>query len=135
MKTYTSRSQTIALFLMLLCTAFTSTGQILWKLGLAEINFSQPLTVLNITFLLGFVFYGISFLLMLQAFKRGELSLLYPIIATSYVWVSIFSPLIFPTDSMNNIKWLGVIVILISISLLGFGSTRNIEEKLIVKTE
>jgi len=119
---------------MVFSTIFTSTGQILLKLGLTEINFYSPLTILNLTFFLGFFCYGIAFFLMLQAFKRGELSLLYPIIATSYVWISIFSPLIFATDSMNMTKWIGVLIILISITLLGFGSTRNIKQKMVIRS-
>jgi len=134
MKTYTSRSQTIALFLMIFATAFTSTGQILLKLGLTDINFYLPLTFLNLTFFIGIFCYGIAFLLVLQAFKRGELSLLYPIIATSYVWISIFSPLIFANDSMNMTKWVGILIILISITLLGFGSIRNVEKRMVIKS-
>jgi len=134
MRTYTPRSQTIALFLMIFATAFTSTGQILLKLGLTDIHFYLPLTFLNLTFFIGIFCYGIAFLLVLQAFKRGELSLLYPIIATSYVWISIFSPLIFANDSMNMTKWVGILIILISITLLGFGSIRNVEKRMVIKS-
>ena len=47
--------------------------------------------------------------------KKGELSVLYPIVATSYVWVSILAPFFFPTESMNSWKWMGVLLILFSI--------------------
>jgi len=112
-----------AIFLVILCTLFTSSGQIFWKLGLGKINFNNVVSVINLPFVLGFVAYGIGLMLMLMAFKKGELSVLYPIIATSYVWVSLFSPIIFPTDFMNFWKWVGVVVILVSVSILGFSGT------------
>ena len=119
------KTQKQAILFILLCTVFTSLGQILWKLGLVNVEFSNLFTFVNFPFILGFFAYGIGFGLMLRAFKYGELSVLYPIVATSYVWVSLFSPIIFPNDFMNVWKWLGVLVILISVSLLGIGSSRR----------
>ncbi|MBI2662545.1 hypothetical protein HYX11_03740 [Candidatus Woesearchaeota archaeon] len=117
-----------AIFLMLLCTLFTSTGQIFWKLGVKNASFSNLLSFVNVLFIAGCLFYGVGAILMLIAFKSGELSVLYPIIATSYVWVSLASPLIFLTDKMNVLKWIGVIIILISICILGYGSSKKGEE-------
>ncbi|MBU0457518.1 MAG: hypothetical protein ABH824_00370 [Nanoarchaeota archaeon] len=114
-----------AFILMIACTLFTSIGQLLWKLGIVKINFSLPLSLLNFPFLLGFVSYGVGASLMILAFKNGELSILYPLIATSYVWISIFSPLLFSTDSMNIWKWSGVFMIVFSVSLLGWGSSKK----------
>ena len=123
-RTFQSGStQRKAILLILLCTVFTSLGQILWKLGLIQIDFNYPLTLINFPFIMGFFAYGIGFGLMLLAFKDGELSVLYPIVATSYVWVSLFSPILFPDDFMNVEKWLGVMIILISVGLLGIGSS------------
>lgn len=117
-------TQKKAIALMVLCTIFTSLGQILWKLGVNKYVSGNILTLLNTPFILGFVSYGVGAMLMLVAFKRGELSVLYPIVATSYVWVSLISPRLFPEDFMNAWKWSGVIIILISISILGWASSR-----------
>lgn len=114
-----------AVGLAVACTLFTSAGQILWKFGVVKIQWGDWLTFLNFPFIFGFVAYGIGAILMLLAFKQGELSLTYPTIAASYVWVSLLSPYFFPSDVMNAWKWAGVILILISVSLLGWGSTRN----------
>jgi len=118
-----------AIFLMLLCTLFTSTGQIFWKLGVKNASFNDVLSFVNVLFIVGCLFYGMGAVLMLIAFKSGELSVLYPIIATSYVWVSLASPLIFVTDVMNSWKWAGVILIVTSICLLGYGSMNKSGEK------
>jgi len=118
----------LALLLMVLCTIFTSLGQIFWKIGVEKISLNLFWSIFNLPFLSGFFFYGIGFLLMLAAFRKGELSILYPIFATNYIWVSIASPLIFPDDVMNVWKWFGVLVILLSVSLLGWSSTRKEEQ-------
>lgn len=114
-----------AIFWIILCTLFTSVGQLLWKKGLINLNFSDWLSFFNWFIILGFISYGFGFILMLLALKLGELSVLYPIIATGFIWISIFSPMFFPSDAMNLWKWAGVILIIISVSLLGIGAKRS----------
>ena len=116
-------TSTKALVLIFFCTIFTSAGQLLWKAGVTFFDFSSPisshfLTFLNLPFVLGCVSYGIGLLLMLLAFRSGELSVLYPLVATSYVWVSIASPFFFATEIMNFWKWAGVLLIVFSVFLI-----------------
>ncbi len=119
------KTQKKAIIIMVFCTIFTSLGQIFWKLGVGNLRLSNLLTFLNPFFLLGFVSYGTGAILMILAFRRGELSVLYPIVATSYVWVSLISPYLFPDDFMNAWKWAGVLMILVSVSVLGWGNSRG----------
>ena len=121
-----NHTQLKAVLLMAFCTLFTSGGQILWKWGMKTIDFSQLITFLNFPFLLGFVSYGIGAALMILALRKGELSLVYPVAATSYIWVSLISPRLFPTDIMNAWKWSGVLVILLAVSILGYGGSRHV---------
>lgn len=114
--------------LMIACTIFTSAGQLLWKAGSLRISFSNLLTFFNLPFLLGCVLYVIGSLLMILALKKGELSVLYPVVATSYVWVSLLAPVFFPGDSLNGWKLAGVLVILASISLLGWSTSRQLKK-------
>ncbi len=120
-------TQLKAVLTMVLCTIFTASGQILWKLGVGALSFANLWTFLNLPFILGFVSYGIGAALMITAFRKGELSILYPIVATSYVWVSLLSPALFPGDFMNAWKWAGVLTILFAVSILGWGSSRMAE--------
>src|SRR3989338_1963357 len=129
MEVIITRTQKRAIALMVLCTIFTSLGQILWKLGVNKYISNDIFSLLNIPFVLGFVSYGLGAVLMLIAFRRGELSVLYPIVATSYIWVSIISPRLFPDDFMNAWKWAGVVIILISVSILGWASSRKKKEE------
>lgn len=124
MKMIEKSSLRTGFLLMIACTIFTSAGQLLWKAGALKISFSNPLSFFNIPFIAGCLLYVIGSLLLILALQRGDLSVLYPVIATSYVWVSIFAPLFFPTEIMNIWKWLGVLLILFSVSLLGWSSSR-----------
>ncbi len=106
-----------AVLLVLLCTLMTSTAQIVYKFGV------KPFNIYLI--LLGLAIYGIAAVVLITALKGGELSVLYPIIATSYIWVSLFSPVFFASDSMNMLKWVGIIFIIMGISFIGFGSKKQ----------
>ena len=112
-----------AIFLIVFCTLFTSLGQLLWKAGINQMQPGILHSIINFPFVGGSISYALGAILMILAFREGELSVLYPIIATSYVWVSLFSPLWFSSDFMNSWKWAGVLVILFSVSLLGIGDT------------
>lgn len=108
---------------MIACTIFTSAGQLFWKAGALKISFFNPVSFFNLPFIAGCSLYVVGSLLMILALKKGELSVLYPVIATSFVWVSVLAPFFFPTEAMNGWKWAGVLLILFSISLLGWSSS------------
>jgi uncharacterized membrane protein len=108
-----------AIGLVLLCTIFTTTAQYFWK------NATNQNSIQGILFShylwIGFVFYGLSAVLLIVALKGGELSVLYPIIATSFIWVTLISAyLIHETVGFN--KWIGVFSIIVGITFLGVGS-------------
>ena len=113
-----------AIGLAIICTVFTSVGQVLWKFGLTRIEFTNLWTLINVPFIFGFVSYGLGAVFMLLAFKYGELSLVYPFISASYVWVILLSMYLF-SDVMNWWKWFGVIIIVVSVCLLGYGSSKR----------
>ena len=119
-------TQSKAIVFIVWCTFFTSAGQVLWKLALKEVVLFNPFTWINLWFISGFVSYGVGLIFMLLAFRRGEVTILYPILATSYVWVSITSPYFFPSDIMNAWKWAGVLVILGSVMLLSWGGQKGV---------
>ena len=71
----------------------------------------------------GYCLYGISTLLLVLALKDGELSLLYPVIALTYVWVTVLSFLIFH-DDINPWKLAGIVLIVSGVAVLGKGGRR-----------
>jgi len=110
-----------AFSLMVLCTLLTSTAQIFYKKGAADLSFNIASLATNYNLIAGMIIYIVGAFLMITAFRGGEVTVLYPIIATSYVWVSI-SSIFFLGESMNLLKWLGIITIIAGIILVGFGS-------------
>ncbi len=118
-----TNSKYLGFGLMVFCTFFTSIGQILWKFGVNSFTGSL-FSIINVPFVLGCVAYGFGLILLLASLKYGELSVLYPVIATSYIWVSLLSSYLFQTDSMSLYKWVGIGFILISIALLGYKSEK-----------
>lgn len=110
-----------AMALVILCTLFTTAGQYFWKLGADNIELTFSGMIINYWLLLGFVFYGISVVILVFAFKGGELSVLYPLIATSFIWVTIISSIALKEVITAN-KWLGVFTIIVGISFIGVGS-------------
>jgi multidrug transporter EmrE-like cation transporter len=79
--------------------------------------------IANLPLMGGYCLYGISTVLLVIALKDGELSLLYPVIALTYVWVTVLSFLIFH-DQINQWKLLGIALIVAGVGVLGKGGRR-----------
>ena len=65
--------------------------------------------------------YAIGTILFIPALRGGDLSILYPFVALTYIWVSLLS-VKFLGEKMNKLKWLGILSIIIGVSFIGLGS-------------
>jgi multidrug transporter EmrE-like cation transporter len=119
------RTQTWAFALTLLCTFFVSAGQIFFKFAAGRITPDIFSILTNVPLFLGLASYGIGLLLLLLAFRGGELSVLYPIIATGYIWVCLTAPFFFKDDYMTIQKWIGLAFVTAGIVSIGIGSSRK----------
>ena len=116
------KTKSWAIGLIILCTLFTSSAQVFYKFGAAKLVLTDIMTIItNYNIFIGLFLYGISAFLMLLAFKGGEVTVLYPIFATSFIWVAILSNIFF-SEPLNLFKWLGVGSIIIGISFISYGS-------------
>jgi len=77
----------------------------------------------NLPLMAGYCLYGLSTVLLVVALKDGELSLLYPVIALTYVWVTVLSLAIFH-DDINPWKLSGIVLIVGGVTVLGKGGRR-----------
>jgi drug/metabolite transporter (DMT)-like permease len=109
-----------AVFLMVACTLFTSIAQVFYKIGALRL----PEIITNYHILIGLILYGIGALILVTAFKFGEVTLLYPIIATSYIWVSILSWIVF-SETIRVFKWFGIAFIIAGITVIALGSKKK----------
>ena len=114
-----------AALLVLFTTLLTSSAQILWKKGSATLAFDILGIITNNYLIGGILLYAIGGILIIVSFRGGEVSVLYPIIATSYVWVSFLS-IRFLGETMNLMKWIGIISIIAGIISIGYGSKDHI---------
>jgi len=110
-----------AIGLMVLCTAFTSVAQVLYKFGSAKLEFNLIALITNVPLISGMILYALGAVIMIIAFKGGEVSVLYPIIATSYIWVSLMSTYFF-NENLNFFRWVGILIIITGIIFISIGS-------------
>lgn len=108
------------LVLVLFCAFLASIGQVFFKMGSKTFEFSIVGILGNYKFILGATLYGLSALLFVFALKQGELSILYPIIATSYIWVLFLSHFFFE-ESITMVKITGVMLIVSGVALITKG--------------
>jgi len=81
-------------------------------------HFSFMQAVSNAPLLAGYCLYGINTLLLMLALRDGELSMLYPIIALTYVWVTMLSTYFF-NEQISLPKIAGIMVIVGGVTVLG----------------
>jgi len=116
-----SATKNWAIGLIVLTTALTSIAQVLYKKGVSSPAWSIPF----LTFIIiGMCLYAIGAVMMIIAFKGGEVTVLYPIFASSYVWVILLSNYFFQ-ESITLFKIIGVAIIIIGITFISFGSTKG----------
>ena len=117
-----------ALFIVVGCTLIGASAQVLIKSGANHLThsgfFGAILGILTNPLLFsGYCLYGVFAALLVYALRHGELSILYPVIALTYVWVSLLSVFIFH-ESMNAMKVTGIVIIVIGVAVLGRGSSK-----------
>lgn len=113
-----------AVGLVFCCTLIGATAQLLLKTGANQLVHPDPIGIItNLTLLAGLSLYGVSTILLVLALRDGELSMLYPVIALTYVWVTLLSLVVFH-ERVNPIKLAGIAVIIAGVAVLGRGQKR-----------
>ncbi len=69
----------------------------------------------------GVALYALGTILFIPSLKGGDLSVLYPFVALTYIWVSLLS-VRFLGETMNRMKWAGIALIITGVSFIGIGS-------------
>lgn len=84
----------------------------------------DPISLItNLPLIAGYVLYGINTVMLVLALREGELSVLYPIIALTYVWVTLAS-YVRLHESPNIYKNAGVTAIILGVIVIGRGSKK-----------
>lgn len=101
-------------------TLLSAAAQILMKIGMNHFAPNLLAVATNVPLIAGYVLYGLFTVMIVLALRVGELSLLYPIISLSYVWVTALSYFIFH-DTLSPLKLVGIAGIMAGVALLGRG--------------
>jgi len=94
-----------------------SIGQLEFKRGADNLQFDIKLLLTNYHLILAIAVYCVSTVLYVYALNKEQLSILYPIVATSYVWTLMFSK-IFLKEQVGLTSWAGVFFILLGVTLI-----------------
>lgn len=113
-------TQLKSILLILFCTIITSVGQLMWKYGAMRL----PELVTNTPLMVALGTYVIAAALLIVSFKGGEVSVLYPMYATNYIWVSILSAL-YLAEPLNGFKFAGMAAVIVGVVMIGRGSHKH----------
>ena len=118
-----------AIGLVIASTALTATAQIFYKIAANNMTLSLASITSNLHLFIGLFIYGVAAMMLIIALKYGELSVLYPIISLSFVWVNLLS-MRFLAEPLTALKWTGIIFIIAGVSFIGFGNkqTKQVNE-------
>jgi len=100
--------------LMLASSLMIAVGQMCWK-------FFQPMgfpALGTIVLLAGFVLYALGALVMIAAFRFGELSVLHPFLSSSYVFAIVIGYFVFH-ETLSCMKFFSIVLIGAGLILLG----------------
>ena len=91
------------------------------KTGANNLANASPLSILtNLPLFCGYALYGMSTVLLVMALRNGQLSILYPVISLTYVWVTLLGVMIFK-ERIDTFKIAGVAVIVVGVAVIGRG--------------
>ena len=109
-----------AILMVISAAIVGSLAPILIKKASKDLKFN--LEIFKNKYLFGGVFlYGIGTILFIPALKGGELSVLYPLVSVTYIFVALFSVKLL-NEKMSALKWMGIALIIIGVTFIGLGS-------------
>ena len=112
-----------SIILVFTCTILGAAAQLLIKNGMDHLVL-RPLAVLaNLPLVAGYTLYGLNTVMLVLALRDGELSQLYPIIAMTYVWVTLLSYTLLG-EPPNWHKNVGIATIVVGVAIIGRGSRK-----------
>lgn len=113
----------LAIPIVLICTIFTTIGQLLFKQGSFTFTWDIMSILTNFPLILGLASYGLGAVLLIFALRYGELSIIYPFVALTFVWVAIGSYAFFG-ESFTPVKIMGILLIILGTVYISRGANQ-----------
>ena len=114
-------TEMIAVALVFCATIIGSSGALFFKKGSATIHRTFTSFLTNYNLFAGAFLYALSSAFFIPALKYGDLSLVYPMTSLTYIWVTLLS-VKFLGERITLSKGIGISLIVLGISLIGYGS-------------
>jgi len=111
----------LACIVVLIGSFLGALGSLYLKKGANKFSFDLFKLITNYEIIFGIIIYAISAIMFIIALKDNPLSIIYPLVSTSYIWVSILS-IKFLGERMNTMKWIGIFYIILGVISIGIGS-------------
>ncbi len=106
--------------LVMLASFFGSFGALFLKSGAARLHFNLKALVSNWRLALGVTLFVTSSVAYVVGVRKGELSILYPMVSLSYIWTLLWSKLFLKEPFTRN-KFYGLALIVLGIVFIGIG--------------
>ncbi|HII72144.1 TPA: EamA family transporter [Candidatus Woesearchaeota archaeon] len=113
-----------AILLVIITTLFSSTGSLLFKVGMNRFGWSIEGVLAAYPVIIGGIVYFMGFILLTYSYRHGELSVLFPFISLSFIWVTLLSWLVLG-EIITLAEILGVAAIVCGVVLIGLSSRTN----------
>jgi len=112
-----------SMLLVLVASFVGSFGAVFLKSGANRMRFHVRHLITNYPLALGVAMFLLSSYFFVLGVRRGELSVLYPMVSLGYVWTMAWSRLFFG-ERLTRSKCLGLLLILVGIAFIGLGAGR-----------
>lgn len=112
-----------SIILVFTCTILGAAAQLLIKHGMDHLVLEPMAVITNLSLVAGYGLYGLNTVMLVLALRDGELSQLYPIIAMTYVWVTLLSYTLLK-EPPNWYKNIGIATIVLGVAIIGRGSRK-----------
>ncbi|TAL58210.1 MAG: multidrug transporter [Nanoarchaeota archaeon] len=106
----------IAIATVLFACVIGAGGAVFLKLEAHKVSFRKLKLTPPLVFGVGL--YGISTVLFILALRGNQLSVIYPLVSTTYAWIAVFS-FFFLKEKINAYKITGILLIFAGVSVIG----------------
>ena len=110
----------MAILATILSAYFTAIGSVYLKRGSKVFSFNVKKFLNNENLVIGSSLHALASIIFFAALRFNEVSILYPFIATSYIWVAVMSKK-YLYEEIDKFNWLGVTFITLGVVLIGIG--------------
>jgi len=107
----------LAIIVVLFDTIIGAFGSLYLKKGASKLSRNFRKVLGNYELFFGIFLYVLSMIIYIGALQYENLSVLFPVVSLTYVWVSLLS-VKFLNENMNKYKWMGILIIILGVILV-----------------